>query len=280
MADILMFHRVLPKESIGTPNAYGDRGTLITTDKLHQVLRALRDEGKRVVPLLDLVGRLEQGRSTRGLVALTFDDGYSDNFDHARSILKEHDCQATFFPVVGPVLSGKLLPLDRYYQALDRSELSITERNDRLVGAIKEDFLTTELHQQEEILAALEGELSRKDVSEVSYMSIAQLHTLHAEGHTIGVHTSWHRLLICMTEKELRAELEQGLHWVRQEFREHHAALAYPDGRSSPRIRFLARELGYRCGLGVGAHREHLDLFDLPRHFVTMSWGPSQLGPA
>lgn len=280
MADILMFHRILPYEAIGTPNAYGDRGTLITTEKLHHVMRALRDEGKRVVPLLDLVGRLEQGRPTRGLVALTFDDGYSDSFEYARPILKEQDCQATFFPVVGPVLSGTPLPLDRYYRALDGIELSVTERRDRLVGAIKEAFLMAELQQQEEILAVMEGEISRKEVSEVSYMTIAQLHTLHAEGHSIGVHTSWHRLLICMREEELRAELEQGLLWVRQEFGEHHAVLAYPDGRSSPRIRALARDLGYRCGLGVGALRAQLDLFDLPRHFVTMAWSPSQLAPA
>jgi peptidoglycan/xylan/chitin deacetylase (PgdA/CDA1 family) len=277
MAEILMFHRVLPQEQIVAPDAYWDRGTLITTAKLDQVLADLDKAGLVVVPLAELVDSLEHGRDSRRLVALTFDDGYSDNHDHALSILQAHGCLACFFPVIGPVCNGEMLPLDRYYDVLDRSVLSEADRQMHLFGTVKEDFITADLARQSAMLLSLETAAQIASTARVAYMSKDQLRTLQSEGHGIGVHTRWHRLLPYMTDDEVKAELEHGLQWVREEFGTAHPFLAYPDGRSSPPIRDLAKELGYRGGLGVGCHRDAFDPFDLPRHFVTMEWDVSAL---
>jgi len=55
----------------------------------------------RVVPLRDLVYRLEQGRSVDRHLAITFDDGYLDNFENARPVLEKLSLPATFFVVSG-----------------------------------------------------------------------------------------------------------------------------------------------------------------------------------
>ena len=52
-----------------------------------------------VVPLRDLVSRLEEGRSVDRTLAITFDDGYHDNFVNARPVLEELSLPATFFVV-------------------------------------------------------------------------------------------------------------------------------------------------------------------------------------
>jgi peptidoglycan/xylan/chitin deacetylase (PgdA/CDA1 family) len=55
----------------------------------------------QVVPLRDLVARLEQGVRPRGELAITFDDGYRDNYENAAPVLERLSLPATFFIVTG-----------------------------------------------------------------------------------------------------------------------------------------------------------------------------------
>jgi peptidoglycan/xylan/chitin deacetylase (PgdA/CDA1 family) len=53
----------------------------------------------RVVPLRDIVEKLERGIAPNGELAITFDDGYRDNFENAAPILEKLSLPATFFVV-------------------------------------------------------------------------------------------------------------------------------------------------------------------------------------
>jgi peptidoglycan/xylan/chitin deacetylase (PgdA/CDA1 family) len=50
-----------------------------------------------VVTLTTFIQALEQGRSVGGMLAITFDDGYLDNYEIAAPILKRFNLPATFF---------------------------------------------------------------------------------------------------------------------------------------------------------------------------------------
>jgi peptidoglycan/xylan/chitin deacetylase (PgdA/CDA1 family) len=52
-----------------------------------------------VVPLRDLVAKLERGDRPRGELAITFDDGYRDNYENAAPVLESLSLPATFFIV-------------------------------------------------------------------------------------------------------------------------------------------------------------------------------------
>lgn len=57
-------------------------------------------ERRTVVPLHEAVGRLDRwGRLPGGIVALTFDDGFSSLYDHALPVLSRHGLPATAFLV-------------------------------------------------------------------------------------------------------------------------------------------------------------------------------------
>jgi peptidoglycan/xylan/chitin deacetylase (PgdA/CDA1 family) len=53
----------------------------------------------KVVPLRDLVDKLERGVKPQHELAITFDDGYRDNFENAAPLLERFSLPATFFVV-------------------------------------------------------------------------------------------------------------------------------------------------------------------------------------
>ena len=53
----------------------------------------------RVVPLRDIVEKLERGQRLKRELAITFDDGYRDNFETAAPVLRRLGLPATFFVV-------------------------------------------------------------------------------------------------------------------------------------------------------------------------------------
>jgi peptidoglycan/xylan/chitin deacetylase (PgdA/CDA1 family) len=93
---VLMYHRVLPPEhpdrAIEQPGMYVSPATLdmhLTTLKRHFP----------IVHLDDWVRSAARGEAPPQACALTFDDGWRDNFDHAFPVLRRHEAPATIFLV-------------------------------------------------------------------------------------------------------------------------------------------------------------------------------------
>jgi peptidoglycan/xylan/chitin deacetylase (PgdA/CDA1 family) len=92
---ILMYHRVAevdldPWELCVTPQHFAEH------------LEVLRRQ-VRVVSLQQLTQEIEEGKSVHRSVALTFDDGYADNFLNAEPLLEQYDIPATVFVANGYV---------------------------------------------------------------------------------------------------------------------------------------------------------------------------------
>ncbi|MGN6608723.1 MAG: polysaccharide deacetylase family protein [Jatrophihabitans sp.] len=90
---VLMYHSVAPGRA--------DRYT-VPPRRLRRHLTVLRVLGRRVIDLEQAVAALQSGRPVpRRSVALTFDDGYVDNLDHAAPVLARKRAPATLFAVAG-----------------------------------------------------------------------------------------------------------------------------------------------------------------------------------
>lgn len=90
---VLMYHSVA---------AYSEDPYLVTVDpkRFERQLHWLRGRGLRGVSMRELVAAASAGRA-RGLVGLTFDDGYADFAENALPALRRHGCTATVFVIVG-----------------------------------------------------------------------------------------------------------------------------------------------------------------------------------
>jgi peptidoglycan/xylan/chitin deacetylase (PgdA/CDA1 family) len=96
---VLLYHRVArpvadPQLLAVTPEQFAD----------HLALLADRFEP---VPLPDLVARVQAGRESRDVVAVTFDDGYADNLLAAKPLLERHGVPASVFVASGLLGSGR-----------------------------------------------------------------------------------------------------------------------------------------------------------------------------
>lgn len=99
-AVVVAFHRV--------HDSRDSTGLTITTTSFAQYCRFF-SERFRVVPLHELVTRLEQQLPVGGYLAITFDDGYRDNYQYAAPLLRSLSLPATFF-VVSDWIGSDVVP--------------------------------------------------------------------------------------------------------------------------------------------------------------------------
>ena len=91
---VFMYHSISPSTE---PDPHRLR---VSPDRLDRHLRLLGRLGLRGVSLSELLRAAERG-AARGLVGLTFDDGYTDYLEHALPVLQRHGMTSTLYVVAG-----------------------------------------------------------------------------------------------------------------------------------------------------------------------------------
>lgn len=273
-----MFHRLLPDHQIARPNAYSERGTLISIAFFERILQKISDVGYRVVTLQQYIHLLKAHKDCSRLIVLTFDDGYRDNYTYALPLLRKFGYLATFFPILKYCIEANAAPLDYYYHTLDALNYKEVKRQDYISGTAKKQFLS--LHPTEQ-LAFVKREFGKMTVFHLDklYMNTTQLNKLAAEGHEIGCHTWQHPIMPQLSAHEIDDEIKQfsiALHALNIPMP---STFAYPDGAYNEEIIHILKEKGFQGACTV--HHPHTfsnkSLFELPRYFVTPNWSLDNL---
>lgn len=92
---IMMYH------SVGV-RSHDPNNLAVTPERFEEQMAALRRRGLRGVSIAELLAARDAG-SARGLIGLTFDDGYTDVVDNALPVLQRFGFSGTFY-----VLTGRL----------------------------------------------------------------------------------------------------------------------------------------------------------------------------
>ena len=93
MPMVAMYHSVSPYEQ----DPYL---VTVTPERFERQMRWLRRRGLRGVSVADMLAACREGAG-RGLIALTFDDGYADFLEYALPILTRYGFGGTVFPIAG-----------------------------------------------------------------------------------------------------------------------------------------------------------------------------------
>jgi len=252
----------------------------VTAEEFEGQLRFLRSRC-RVVPAGELVTCLREGKPLPPrAVAITFDDGYEDNFTQAVPLLQRYCLPATFFVTTGWIDTEKVLWWDRLHDYVEQGARQGARAVgiDELPGALAEHLgpLAT-WHEGRpwpaRLAPALEAKLSRAirslglapeetddlverigstlgadeaDPERYRPMTWDQVRSLHALGMEIGSHTVAHALLARVKPERAHRELVESKKRLQAELGAPVALFAYPAGDHNEDAIELVAEAGYQ----------------------------------
>lgn len=260
MTEILMFHRVLPKKEININDAYFIRGTLVSQERLENIIIKYLKEGFTFKTICNLEKNIDLKQ-----VVLTFDDGYLDNYIYVKPILEKYNIKATFYPIIGYCVEQTIAPLDYYYHYVNENIEAINKEN-WITGKQKKEFINCPITEQQAFIDRL---FLNKPQTDVSYMSCTQLQELQGLGHEIGGHSYYHDIYTKLTKVEVLVDIQKAKKALSQ-IGINIKSYAYTDGQyNSDVIEVLKKEnIDYSCAIKSNG-LENDDNYELERQFVT-----------
>jgi len=233
-------------------------------------LRAIID-GTRAIPRYSL--------------AITFDDGYENNYSYALPILQRHGLHAVFFLTTNLIgdrnQSLWFDRLDRLLSTVPSSEFVewLRRLEPRLSASpdpqIRAHFKMLPSARQSEILDRLEQRFGNAgahagDMTVYGMMNWDQVRLMALAGMTIGSHTANHQILAAVSPAEVQAELQTSRQRIEEETGQACWCFAYPNGgrsdfRQSDEL--AVQSAGYSCAFTQipGSINRHAPRFALPR---------------
>ena len=236
-AAILCYHNVVHEAQSAAP-----RGET----SLHLPLRDFQRQMQwlvrhyEVVPLGDLVRRLEQRQTLRRLAAVTFDDAYFGFFEHALPILRDFKIPATVFVVANAPAKG-----EPFWWDLPAVQAVATPQR-------RHGWLTDLRGDGASILQSLAPSPPRPSESLPRAQQPADWKTIAQaiDGNlTLGAHSRTHRALDTLNDGELLDELVTGRQLIARETGTEPEFFAYPYGAWNSRVREAVRSAGYRAAV-------------------------------
>ena len=283
---ILTLHHVRPWRERGfAPN----RLLEITPEFLDQTLTLIKAQGYDIVSLDEAVARLLSPLSQRFFVALTFDDGYRDNLDHAWPVLAKHGVPWTLFVTAGFAertarlwwleMEEAIRALPRFILDLPDGGFSARTESDREKQLTFETLYWRLRKGPEAILLSAISDLVRQagiDSAALVERECLPWETLRslagAPGVTIGAHTLSHPMLAKHPQEFARTEIVESKARLEAELGLPIRHFAYPVGdptSAGSRDFALVRDAGFvsavttRPGHLAPEHAAHLHA--LPR---------------
>ncbi|RJP20683.1 MAG: polysaccharide deacetylase family protein [Candidatus Abyssobacteria bacterium SURF_5] len=261
---VLSYHRVLPADLLS--GQLTQRSLLVPAESFRRHMMYIR-KNYRVVTADELARALHSGKGfSQPSCAVTFDDGWRDNYLYAFPILKEFAIPATLFVAVNHIETGQ----DFWPERLARLLSSIESSNPNL-DLLKEmlpikanahstpaefaNLATISLKDKplariEQILAQLEAMpgLRRNHIRTerpISYWH--ELEEMIESGLvTVGSHTLSHVILPREDDKVRTEEVVRSREIIEEKLRRPVLHFAYPNGEFDDATESLVKDSGYR----------------------------------
>jgi peptidoglycan/xylan/chitin deacetylase (PgdA/CDA1 family) len=269
---ILTFHRVQP----AGPAAFQPNDILeVDTNFLERLVQHFRRKELDLVSIDEVWRRLVERDYSRPFVALTFDDGYRDNLEHAWPVLKRHGVPfalyvATSFPdrlgeLWWVALERVIAKIDRLVVEMDGAtrfiECGDTSGKRRAFEEVY--WWLRSMKTDDELRNAVRDICARygvdikapstelcMDWSEIAEMAEDPL-------CTIGAHTVNHVFLSKVARESVRTEMQRSVEVIESALGKRPEHFAYPYGdiqSAGPREFKIAAEVGFKTAVTTRAN--------------------------
>jgi peptidoglycan/xylan/chitin deacetylase (PgdA/CDA1 family) len=262
-AVILRYHSVA--ERADSPLSYIDPGLSVPLAAFDQQMRLLR-ERYTPVSIEDVVEAVVEDRPLPPLaVAVTFDDGYRDNYQYAFPVLRKYGISGAFYITAGCVNMGEPLWTSRlrYYfmttrepslrldhpQPRDLDLRTPADRNTSFAYTIA-TIKSAGKVRGGEIFRDVEARLKVTDLAELqdTMMTWEEVAAMGRGGMTIGAHTLTHPNLPGLPPAEAEAEIAGSKALIEEKVNAPVLHFAYPNGRGVSHYNDAVRDMVHKAG--------------------------------
>ena len=253
-AAVLTYHRILPEEE--SRRLAVEPGMFVTPETFARHCAWL-EERFQVLPLHEVVERLASGRPLPlRACAITFDDGWRDNYDHALPELRRRGLPATIFVVTDRVGSdgafwpddvclrmASLGPAERRRLAQELGAPPSRDPVDALLTHLKGLPEAERRRALERLATCSPGPALRERV----LLDWDELERMARDGVEVESHGATHAILTGLSEPDVERELRSAREKLLDRGHGRHGLLAYPSGAWDGRVARAAARLGYRA---------------------------------
>lgn len=272
---VLTYHRVLP--TLTSEAAPSQIGMIVTDSTFEKQMDFLYDTHE-VIPLAEMIGRLNESKIDCRYCSITFDDGWRDVYTHAFPVLEKRDLPAIMFLSAGFIGTDRLFWPERLTRVLlstgkpDKIDVSAladidmksadeieaiiaTDDNgrklkqaDRLIERFKK--LNPEI--RETLIKLLEDSFSQTDTDEARNRHILnwdEIDEMRKHRISFGSHTVNHAILTRIPPDEARMEITQSKQMLEKKLGEEIDLFAYPNGDWNDDVKEMVKEAGYRASV-------------------------------
>lgn len=225
-------------------------------------------------------------------VAITFDDGYIDDYKTSFDVLKSNDCTGSFFLVPEYVGTSTIPWWDEIAYLVRHTQrhtltltypvpLTVTLTPDResAIRTVLRHYKLPANHDGQRLLAELREQAACElPVVGRRFINWEEAREMKAAGMTIGSHTQTHRILGQLAPEEQHWELAQSKQIIEHNIGTPVTSVAYPvgiRGAFNADTERITRELGYKVGFsfygGVNTP-EHLQPTNMVRTATNPDW--------
>ncbi|HYM71287.1 MAG TPA: polysaccharide deacetylase family protein [bacterium] len=259
---VLCYHRVAPAPEADPTG----RGLQVASARFRAHMEILARRFT-VVPLEDLVARLADGARTDGMAAVTFDDGYADNYLSAFPILSELSIPATIFLTTDYIDRARPFWMERLARFVSghlgdvvtlpaeiggRVDLTSTADAPRAYQQLRARLQELDDGAQRERWLDLLGAGAPPDSRPLTW---DEIRTMQRGGVAFGAHTLTHPSLPAVSNAALRLEIDASREMITARLAHRPAVFAYPFGDVDERVRAAVAAAGFRAAVTIRGGR-------------------------
>ncbi|MCB1960092.1 MAG: polysaccharide deacetylase family protein [Rhodocyclaceae bacterium] len=237
-----------------------------------------------VLALDDAVEQLKTGQLPARAAAITFDDGYADNWLNAVPILKKHRLTATFFIATGYLDGGRMWN-DTVIESIRNTRVECINLDWLDLGVVPLETVENRRAAVHCVIPAIKHletaarmaavdrihDQCKAGVASDLMLTTDQLKQLSASGMGVGAHTVTHPILARLSLSDAKAEMSDSRDQLEAILGQRVGLFAYPNGKLSQDYTRehadLARQLGFDAAVSTnfGASGTVDDVFQLRR---------------